>query len=114
MCDLKYKLAVLFGLFLLASGQNVWAGADRIQEGKKLALEFCQACHHYKGTEQAGTVAPPLVGMKQRFPKKNQLFDLIYDPQKVLSKDTMMPPFGRNKLLAKEEIDKVIEFLYTL
>jgi len=84
------------------------------QEGKALTLEFCQACHQYAGTEQAGTVAPPLVGMKSRFPKRQTLFDIIYDPHKQLSKDTMMPPFGRNELLAREQIDKIIEFLYTL
>jgi hypothetical protein len=32
----------------------------------------------------------------------------------AIKKDTMMPPFGRNELLAKDEIEKVIDFLYTL
>jgi len=86
----------------------------RIKEGQKLALEFCQACHNYQGTEQAGTVAPPLMGMKSRFPDRKKLYSIIYDPQLVLKPHTMMPPFGRNELLAKDEIDKVIDFLYTL
>lgn len=85
-----------------------------IEEGKRLTLEFCQACHQYLGTEQAGTVAPPLVGMKQRFPDRSKLYSIIYDPQTSMKKDTMMPPFGRNQLLAKDEIEKVIDFLYSL
>jgi len=85
-----------------------------IEEGKKLALEFCQACHTYQGTEQAGTVAPPLLGMKARFPDRATLYNIIYDPQRTLQPDTMMPPFGRNELLAKDQIEKVIDFLYTL
>ena len=90
------------------------AGKDAIKEGKRLTLEYCQACHHYQGTEQAGTVAPPLLGMKGRFPDRKTLYNIIYDPQVAIKKDTMMPPFGRNELLAKDEIEKVIDFLYTL
>ena len=89
-------------------------GTANVAEGKKLTLEFCQACHQYQGTEQAGTVAPPLVGMKSRFPDRKKLYDIIFDPQVAIKKHTMMPPFGRNELMAKEEIEKVIDFLYTL
>lgn len=83
-------------------------------QGKKLALQFCQACHHYEGTEQAGTVAPPLLKMKSRFPDRKKLYTIIYDPIKVLKPHTMMPPFGRNKLMDKTEINLLIDFLYTL
>ena len=89
-------------------------GKEAIKEGQRLTLEFCQACHQYTGTEQAGTVAPPLLGMKGRFPDRKKLYNIIYDPQVAINKDTMMPPFGRNELMAKEEIEKVIDFLYTL
>ena len=87
---------------------------NTIDQGKKLALEYCQACHQYQGTDQAGTVAPPLLGMKGRFPDRKKLYNIIYDPQLALKPHTMMPPFGRNELLAKDEIEKVIDFLYTL
>lgn len=87
---------------------------NKINEGQELALKFCQTCHDYQGTEQAGTVAPPLLGMKTRFPDRKTLYSIIYDPQVALKPHTMMPPFGRNKLLEKDEIEKVIDFLYTL
>jgi len=107
---------LLVGAFGLLS-TNAWSDnalSPNQQQGKKLALEFCQACHQYKGSNQAGTVAPPLVGMKVRFPDRQRLYNIIFDPHKNIAKDTMMPPFGRNELLAKDQIDKVIDFLYTL
>jgi sulfur-oxidizing protein SoxX len=85
-----------------------------IDEGKRLTLENCQSCHQYEGTDQAGTVGPPFSGMKARFSDRKKLYDIIYDAQAALRKDTMMPPFGRNELLAKDEIEKIIDFLYTL
>jgi sulfur-oxidizing protein SoxX len=85
-----------------------------IKEGQRLTLQFCQTCHAYQGTEQAGTVGPPLMGMKARFPDRKKLYEIIYDPQVALKPDTMMPPFGRNHLMEKDDIEKVIEFLYTL
>ena len=106
-----------FSVCLAITAFTVNAGEthkDTVQEGKRLTLEYCQACHQYAGTEQAGTVAPPLLGMKARFPDRKKLYNIIYDPQVTMKKDTMMPPFGRNKLLAKDEIEKVIDFLYTL
>ncbi|WP_455209094.1 sulfur oxidation c-type cytochrome SoxX [Kaarinaea lacus] len=103
-------ICILFS-FSLPAGEP---DKNTIEEGKKLALEFCQACHQYQGTDQAGTVAPPLLGMKSRFPDRKKLYNIIYDPQLALKPHTMMPPFGRNELLAKDQIEKVIDFLYTL
>lgn len=87
---------------------------EKIAQGQEISLKFCQTCHEYQGTEQAGSVAPPLLGMKSRFPDRKKLYDIIYDPQVALKPHTMMPPFGRNKLLKEDEIQKVIDFLYTL
>jgi len=114
---LTNRLSISMLFLILLTGMIAQAGevtTSKLELGKKLALENCQACHQYAGTEQAGTVGPPLVGMKGRFPERQKLFDIIYDPQKVLSKQTMMPPFGRNELMAKDEIESVIDFLYSL
>ena len=83
-------------------------------DGKSLTLEYCQACHLFTGTNQAGTVAPPLAGMKQRFKDRQQLISIIEDPAKALNKDTMMPPFGKNHLLDQQEISLIVDYLYTL
>ena len=100
----------MFSFTTLAAEPNT----NSEKEGQKISLKMCQTCHNYQGTEQAGTIGPPLVGMKSRFPDRKKLFSIIHDPQKELNEHTMMPPFGRNNLLSKDEINKVIDFLYTL
>jgi sulfur-oxidizing protein SoxX len=85
-----------------------------LEEGRALAIEYCQACHYFEGTEQAGTVGPPFVAMKPRFPERRKLEQRIYDPQAAANPYTMMPPFGRNGLLDEQKIKLVVDFLYTL
>lgn len=82
--------------------------------GKELAVEYCQACHYFEGTDQAGTVGPPLLAMKPRFPDRRKLEAILYDPQLVLKPHTMMPPFGRNGVLDEKQIELIIDFIYTL
>ena len=114
---MKYNRAkqLLFFFVLHASLISMPVFADSsIAEGKKLALDFCVACHQFTGTNQAGSLGPPLMVMKSRFPDRKTIYDIIYDPAVAIRPHTMMPPFGRNKLLMKEEIDKIIDFLYSL
>jgi L-cysteine S-thiosulfotransferase len=77
----------------------------------------CMACHQFKGLEktrlQAGNIAPPLVAMKQRFPDKAKLRAHIWDATKI-NPNSSMPPFGKHKILSGDEIDNIVEFLYTL
>jgi len=73
----------------------------------------CQACHMIQGVSSYGNIAPPLVAMKQRFPDKAKLRAQVSDAT-VINPKTVMPPFGRHKILSEEEIDKVVEFLLTL
>ena len=115
----KHTLAVFVAFCCIVFGPFVTAAPPankdkNISQGKQLTLKFCQTCHDYQGTEQAGTVAPPLLGMKARFPDRKKLYNIIYDPQVAIKPHTMMPPFGRNELLARDEIEKIIDFLYTL
>ncbi len=103
------------GVFIAAlTGGQASLAADAVERGRQLALEQCQACHFYAGTEQAGTVAPPLQNIKARFPDRKKLFSILYDPVAALDPYTMMPPFGRNRLLSDDEINLIIDFLYTL
>ena len=91
--------------------------ADVIQEGKKLAFDRkkgnCLACHMIDDGELAGNSGPPMIAMKARFPDKEVLFNQIWDPTKN-NPNTFMPPFGKHGALTKDEINKIIEYLYTL
>jgi sulfur-oxidizing protein SoxX len=73
----------------------------------------CNACHLIPGASASGNVAPPLVAMKQRFPDKAKLRAQVWDAT-AANPRTVMPPYGRHKIISDEEIDKVVEFLLTL
>lgn len=78
----------------------------------------CMACHKIAGlkgraAEAHGNIGPALVNMKARFPDKKKLYDRIYD-ETAFNPHTIMPPFGKFKILTKQELDDVVEFIYTL
>ena len=90
---------------------------DTIAEGKKLTFDRkkgnCLACHMIEDGELAGNNGPPLLAMKARFPDREILFQQIWDPTE---KDpySFMPPFGKHGALTRNEINKIIDYLYTL
>ena len=114
MCSLS---AGMLGACLILGTQPGVAAAEKTktpqQAGKELAVTYCQACHYFEGSNQAGTVAPPFTGMKARFPDRVPLRNTIYDPH-IAKPHTMMPPFGRNGLLTEVQIEQIIDFLYGL
>lgn len=89
---------------------NVTVGGCLAQDQK---FGNCLACHLIPGGTLPGNVGPPLIGMQQRFPDKAKLRAQIWDAT-VANPHSVMPPFGRNKILSESQIDKIVEFLYTL
>ena len=85
-------------------------------EGQTLAFATakgnCLACHHIEGGTQMGDVGPPLGDMRRRFPERAALRAQIFDARQY-NPDTLMPPFGANGILTPDEIERVIDFLYT-
>ena len=73
----------------------------------------CLACHAIpaKPALTAGDIGPPFIGMKGRFPDIAKLRAAIYD-QKAFTPQTLMPPFGRNKILTPEQIDVIAQYIY--
>ncbi len=88
-----------------------------VDEGKALAFDRkkgnCLACHQIEGGELPGNIGPPLIAMKARFPDKAKLRAQIWDATRANS-NSMMPPFGRLQVISESDIDKVVEFMYTL
>ena len=72
----------------------------------------CLTCHDIKGGDAPGNVGPPLSDMKSRYPDRKELAAIIFDETKR-NPLTVMPPFGRNLILTKQEIESVVDFLYT-
>lgn len=94
-------------------GQKVAAGSRLAQETNK---GNCLACHAMPSDPDAITstnIGPPLLSMKARFPDRERLRRQIWDAE-AINPDTVMPPFGRNRILTGEEIELVIDYLYTL
>ena len=114
------SVAALLGSLGLTSDAAVAAekkAKSVVEQGKAIAFNRkkgnCLACHQIAGGTLPGNIGPPLVGMKQRFPSKQALREQIWDATKR-NPNTSMPPFGRHKILTEDEIDKVVEFVWTL
>jgi sulfur-oxidizing protein SoxX len=88
-----------------------------VEKGKDVAFDRkkgnCLACHAMDDGTLPGNIAPPLVGMKLRYPDKTKLRAQIWDAT-VANPNTIMPPFGRHQIITEEEIDQVVEYVYTL
>jgi len=88
--------------------------------GKQIAydksLGNCLACHAMPTMPDAvaaGTIGPPLIAMQARYPDKAKLRAQIWNAMDA-NPNTVMIPFGKNKVLTEQEIDKVTDFVYGL
>jgi sulfur-oxidizing protein SoxX len=86
-------------------------------DGQKLAYDRamgnCLACHTMRGSDVPSDVGPKLEGIKAQFPDRKQLFDIVYD-EEARNPQTVMPLFGKNLILTRQQIEEVVDFLYTL
>jgi sulfur-oxidizing protein SoxX len=93
------------------------AAESSLAEGRDLAFDRgkgnCLSCHAIKGGDLPGTIGPPLIDMKARFPKRADLVAIVHDETKR-NPQTVMPPFGRNLILTDKEIESIVDFLYSL
>jgi len=108
---------VLAVCFILLTGVSEALPANSIAAGKSLVMERskgnCLACHAIEDGKQPGNIGPPLIGMKLRFPDTEILYRQIWDAAER-NPETRMPPFGRHGILSREDIDLIMEYLYTL
>jgi sulfur-oxidizing protein SoxX len=107
----------LFLIVLLTSQGAAMAAGSAIEQGKALAFERgkgnCLACHRIEDGELPGTLGPPLLAMKLRFPERADLKRQICDAT-IRNEDTRMPPYCRHGILTEEEVDLIVDYLYTL
>ena len=78
---------------------------------QKLVAQHCEQCHEVKGIENFGNVGPSLIDLKTRYPDRKDVIAIIFDETKR-NQQTVMPPFGRNLVLDKEEIGVIVDYLY--
>ncbi len=73
----------------------------------------CVACHVIAGTSMDGNVGPALRNVKHMMASKQALFQQIWNPE-ATKPNTAMPPFGKNRILTKQQIRKIVDFLWTI
>ena len=111
----KFVLMLALSLGAAASAGPA-AAQSTIAEGQKLAFDRgkgnCLTCHVIKGGDLPGTIGPQLKDLKARY-DRNELIAIVTDQTKR-NPQTVMPPFGRNRILTEQEINAVVDFLQTL
>ena len=114
-----FRLLIVFTICLLP-GRVVLAADNNpadIDIGKQITFEpkkgNCLACHEIVGGNSPGSIGPKLVSMKARFPDRNKLRQQIWDSREN-NPHTLMPPFGKFRILTEQEIEQTIDYLYTL
>ena len=105
-------IAPLVGVLAAATAAAQSPGLD----GRALAFDRgkgnCLSCHQIAGGDLAGTIGPPLADMKSRFPDRKELIAAVTD-ETTRNPQTVMPPFGRDLVLSDQEIQAIVDFLYT-
>ena len=109
------KGSVLGATLALVAGGGLADGSP--VTGKSLAMDRakgnCLACHTIEDGALPGNIGPPLIAMRARFPERAALFEQIWDATQR-NPDSRMPPFGRHGVLTEEEIEMIVDYLYTL
>ena len=109
--------ALALALLIGAAASVSPASAQSAAEGRKLAFDRgkgnCLTCHEIKGGDLPGTIGPALKDIKSKYPDRNELVAILYDETKR-NPQTVMPPFGRNRILTEKEINAIVDFLQTL
>jgi L-cysteine S-thiosulfotransferase len=116
---LNFLPALLVGSALLASAVCIGPALAQsgAADGQKIAFDRgkgnCLTCHAIKGGDLPGTIGPELKDLKGRYPDRNDLVAIVNDETKR-NPQTVMPPFGRNRILTEQEINAIVDFLQTL
>jgi sulfur-oxidizing protein SoxX len=112
------RLRWLPAVALAASLPLVHAAAAAEASGQLLAHDVykgnCLGCHQIPGDPAAVSLAnigPPLTHMRERFPDRVVLRRQIWDST-ARNPETVMPPFGKHKILSDGEIDLIVDYLY--
>ena len=117
IAKLSIKTALVLALLTSAAFAAPAHAQSGPSEGQKLAFDRgkgnCLTCHVIKGGEYPGSLGPELVDIKSKYPSRDELVAIVFDETKR-NPLTVMPPFGRNRILTETEINAVVDFLQTL
>ena len=104
--------AALTAVALHASAQTASAPPAYAQREKG----HCAACHQLPegvGPASRADLGPKLEGARMRTLGRARLREIINDPTQA-NPATVMPPYGKHRILEPAEIDRIVEFLHAL
>jgi sulfur-oxidizing protein SoxX len=111
------SVAIMAGAMLMTPFSTASAAESAVEKGKAVSFDRklgnCLACHAMGDGDLPGNIGPALVNIKLRYPDKAALREQIWDPTKR-NPNSIMPPFGRHNMLSEEQIDQIVEYVYTL
>ena len=108
------RLVLIFSL--VCAGASAAESTDPLAQGKAIAFDRnkgnCLSCHMMDDGEMPGNSGPPLLMMKARFPDREVLRAQIWD---ALERNpfSVMPPYGRHRVLTEDEIDLVVDYVHS-
>lgn len=76
----------------------------------------CIACHQVPegaGPRTRADLGPALTGERMRALGRARIREIIEDPTRA-NPDTVMPPYGRHRILEPAEIQRLVEYLHGL
>jgi sulfur-oxidizing protein SoxX len=113
----KSQFGVLLALLYFLAHSAPAISDDQVSRGKALATDRskgnCLACHMIEDGVLPGNIGPPLLAMKLRFPDREKLKSQVCDAT-LRNSNSRMPPFCRHRILSVEEVELIIDYLYTL
>ncbi len=114
---MKALIALAAFVLMSCSSSVIAPNQTPNNNGKQIAFSRekgnCLACHEIADGEFPGNIGPALKNLPSRFKDKHQLREQLWDPARF-NPETSMPPFGKNKILSEDEIDQLVDYLWTL
>ena len=104
-----------WALALLATAASAQAprALDLYVRADKGSCIACHALPEGAGPATRGDLGPALTGARTRELGRARLRELLQDPTRA-NPATLMPPYGRHRILDAAEIDALVEFLHAL
>lgn len=110
----------MMAIAILAGGGYAPIAMVAPLDGRALFLDpgkgNCTACHQSSADPPPATasrIGPPLARVKQQIPDRAKLREIIRDAGSIWP-DTVMPPYGRHRILTEIEIDAIAAYVETL
>ena len=113
----------MLGLFLkvaiisTATAQTPLQTPPNLAAGEAIALDptrgNCNACHQFPNAPKAtgkSKLGVSLSGIRAKYPDDKKLRALIWDASQTYSQ-TIMPPYGKHRILSEAEIDDLMAWL---